>query len=130
MKKAQLIVAGIGPGSPEDMTPAVIQAVKNSDVVIGYKYYFQFIKPYLEPGTECIDTGMKREKARAEQAFELAEQGKTVCVISSRAWQPGRNRSIAGYQCFSESGFPVGSPHRSRFLCDFPLRPHDTMGPD
>lgn len=26
---------------------------------------------------------MKREKARAEQAFELAEQGKTVCVISS-----------------------------------------------
>ena len=83
MKKAQLIVAGIGPGSPEDMTPAVIQAVKNSDVVIGYKYYFQFIKPYLEPGTECIDTGMKREKARAEQAFELAEQGKTACVISS-----------------------------------------------
>ena len=44
MKKAQLIVAGIGPGSPEDMTPAVIQAVKNSDVVIGYKYYFQFIE--------------------------------------------------------------------------------------
>ncbi len=83
MKKAQLIVAGIGPGSPEDITPAVIQAVKNSDVVIGYKYYFQFIEPYLEPGTECIDTGMKREKARAEQAFELAEQGKTVCVISS-----------------------------------------------
>ena len=62
MKKAQLIVAGIGPGSPEDITPAVIQAVKNSDVVIGYKYYFQFIEPYLEPGTECIDTGMKREK--------------------------------------------------------------------
>ena len=28
MKKAQLIVAGIGPGSPEDITPAVIQAVK------------------------------------------------------------------------------------------------------
>ena len=26
---------------------------------------------------------MKRERARAEQAFELAEQGKTVCVISS-----------------------------------------------
>ena len=45
MKKAQLIVAGIGPGSPEDITPAVIQAVKNSDVVIGYKYYFQFIEP-------------------------------------------------------------------------------------
>lgn len=83
MEKPQLIVVGIGPGSPEDITPAVIHAIKNSDVIIGYKYYFQFIKPYLEPGTECIDTGMKREKARAEQAFELAEQGKNVCVISS-----------------------------------------------
>lgn len=82
-RRPLLMVAGIGPGSPQDMTPAVIQAVKHSDVVIGYKYYFRFIEPYLEPGTECIDTGMKREKARAEQAFELAEQGKTVCVISS-----------------------------------------------
>lgn len=83
MERGHLIVAGIGPGSPEDITPAVVQAVKNSDAVIGYKYYFQFIEPYLKPGTECIDTGMKREKARARQAFELAEQGKTVCVISS-----------------------------------------------
>lgn len=83
MNEQRIIVAGIGPGSPEDITPAVIEAVKKSDVVVGYKYYFQFITPYLRPETECIDTGMKREKARAEQAFELAEQGKTVCVISS-----------------------------------------------
>ena len=78
-----IYVAGIGPGSPEDITPAVINAVKDSDVVVGYKYYFQFIEAYLKPGTECIDTGMKKERDRAEQAFMLAEQGKTVCVISS-----------------------------------------------
>lgn len=83
MGKSKIIVAGIGPGSPEDITPAVLQAVKEADVVVGYKYYFQFIKPYLRPETECIDTGMKREKDRAKQAFELAEQGKTVAVISS-----------------------------------------------
>ena len=83
MGTPRLIVAGIGPGSACDITPAVIQAVKESDVVIGYKYYFQFITPYLNAGCECIDTGMKREKARALQAFEQAEQGKTVCIISS-----------------------------------------------
>ena len=83
MKQGKIIVAGIGPGSPQDITPAVLEAVKASDVVVGYKYYFQFITPYLQPGTECIDTGMKRERARAEQAFNLAESGKTVCVISS-----------------------------------------------
>ena len=110
MKKAQLIVAGIGPGSPEDMTPAVIQAVKNSDVVIGYKYYFQFIEPYLEPGTVCVissgDAGiygmaplvyeMKRERgSRVEievlpgiSAFQKAASllgapiGHDFCVIS------------------------------------------------
>lgn len=79
----RIYVAGIGPGSPEDITPAVLKAVQDSDVVIGYKYYFQFIEPYLKPGTECIDTGMKKEQERALQAFLLAEQGKTVCVISS-----------------------------------------------
>ena len=83
MGTPRLIVAGIGPGSASDITPAVIQAVKESDVVIGYKYYFQFITPYLNAGCVCIDTGMKREKARALQAFEHAEQGKTVCIISS-----------------------------------------------
>lgn len=83
MNKSRIIVAGIGPGSPEDITPAVLRAVQESDVVVGYNYYFQFIAPYLRPETECIDTGMKRERARAEQAFNLAEAGKTVCVISS-----------------------------------------------
>lgn len=79
----RIYVAGIGPGSTEDITPAVINALKDSDVVVGYKYYFQFVAPYLRPETKCIDTGMKRERDRAAQAFDLAQQGKTVCVISS-----------------------------------------------
>lgn len=81
MKK--IIVAGIGPGSREDITPAVIEAVREADVVVGYKYYFQFVEQYLKPGCECVDTGMKKERERAEQAFELAQQDKTVVVISS-----------------------------------------------
>ena len=79
----KIIIAGIGPGSKEDITPAVLEAVREADTIVGYKYYFQFIEPFVKPGCECIDTGMKRERERAEQAFELAEQGKTVVVISS-----------------------------------------------
>ena len=79
----KIIVAGIGPGSPEDITPAVLEAVREADVVVGYKYYFQFVEAYVRADCECIDTGMKRERERAEQAFALAEQGKTVVVISS-----------------------------------------------
>ena len=83
MSKPKIFVAGIGPGSPADITPAVLEAVRQSDVIIGYKYYFQFVEPYLKPGTECIDTGMKKERERAVQAFEQAEAGHTVCMISS-----------------------------------------------
>ena len=79
----KIIVAGIGPGSKEDITPAVLEAVREADVIVGYKYYFQFIEPYLREDCECVDTGMKKERERAEQAFLLAEQGKTVVVISS-----------------------------------------------
>jgi precorrin-3B C17-methyltransferase len=79
----RIIVAGIGPGSREDITPAVMTAVGEADVVVGYKYYFQFVEQYLKPGCECVDTGMKKERERAEQAFQIAEQGKTVVVISS-----------------------------------------------
>jgi precorrin-3B C17-methyltransferase len=81
MKK--IIVAGIGPGSREDITPAVMEAVREADVIVGYKYYFQFVEQYLKSECECIDTGMKKERERAEQAFQLAEQDKTVVVISS-----------------------------------------------
>lgn len=83
MANHKIIVAGIGPGSAEDITPAVVRALASADVVVGYHYYFQFVRPYLKEGAECVDTGMKRERDRARQAFELAEQGKCVCVISS-----------------------------------------------
>lgn len=83
MSKGKIIVAGIGPGGKEDITPAVFDAIAVSDVIVGYKYYFQFVDNIIKPETVCIDTGMKKERERALQAFEYAEQGKTVCVISS-----------------------------------------------
>lgn len=76
-------MVGIGPGDKEEITPEVMSALKQSEVIIGYKYYFQFITPYISDGVECIDTAMKQESARAEAAFEYAESGKRVAVISS-----------------------------------------------
>ncbi|RRD00279.1 precorrin-3B C(17)-methyltransferase [Prevotella sp. OH937_COT-195] len=83
MGKAKITVAGIGPGSEADITPAVIKAIGEADVVVGYKYYFRFIEKYVKEGCKCIDTGMKRERERAKQAFDMAVQGHNVVVISS-----------------------------------------------
>lgn len=81
--KGTVTVAGIGPGSPADTTPAVLQAVSQSDVVVGYKPYFRYIAQALGPDTICIDTGMKQERERAQQAIDLCLEGHRVCVISS-----------------------------------------------
>ncbi len=110
----KIIIAGIGPGSPDNITPAVLHAVREADAVVGYKYYFQFITPYLKQGCACIDTGMKRERDRAEQAFRLAEEGQTVVVISSG------DAGIYGMapliyemqqQCRTANGDSVSTPH-------------------
>lgn len=79
----RIIVAGIGPGHPDDMTAAVTKALGQADVVVGYKYYFQFVAPYLRHDCLCVDTGMKRERQRARQALDLAQEGRLVVVISS-----------------------------------------------
>ena len=83
MISGRIIVAGIGPGSAEDITQAVVDAAREVDVVIGYKPYFRYIKQYIKPSAECVDTGMRQETERARMAFEHAEAGKAVLVISS-----------------------------------------------
>jgi precorrin-3B C17-methyltransferase len=123
----KIYVAGIGPGCEADVTPAVTKALRESDVIVGYKYYFRFVEQYLSPGTECVDTGMKRERDRARQAFELAEQGKTVCVISSGdsgiygmaplIWEMRRERGseieiqvLPGISAFQKAASLLGAP--------------------
>ena len=49
MKHPKIIVAGIGPGNESDITPAVISALQESDVVVGYKYYFPVCNPLSPP---------------------------------------------------------------------------------
>lgn len=83
MNQSKIIVTGIGPGSAEDITPATLHAIQSADVVVGYKYYFRFVEDHITENTVCIDSGMKKERQRALEAFEYALQGKTVCVISS-----------------------------------------------
>ena len=81
--KPKITVIGIGPGKASDMTAAAIDALRQAEVVVGYKYYIPFIAPMLRPDVTIIQNGMKQEQARIEKAFEIAETGKDVCVISS-----------------------------------------------
>lgn len=80
---SKITIIGIGPGGYADMTMAAADALRNCHILVGYKYYIQFVEKILKDDVRIVSTGMKREKERIEEAFSLAEEGNDVCVISS-----------------------------------------------
>ncbi|GAJ39164.1 precorrin-3B C(17)-methyltransferase [Saccharococcus caldoxylosilyticus] len=78
----KLLVIGFGPGSFEHMTMRAKEAIKESDIVIGYKTYVDLVRGLLT-NQEIISTGMTEEVSRAQEAVRWAERGKRVAVISS-----------------------------------------------
>lgn len=78
----KLYVVGIGPGEYEEMTIKAANALKESDVIIGYTVYVDLVKEHF-PGKEFMTTPMKKEVDRCVMAFEEAKKGKTVSMICS-----------------------------------------------
>lgn len=78
----KLYVVGIGPGAYEKMTIEACEALKNSDVIIGYTVYVDLVREHF-PGKEFLTTPMKKEVERCVLAFEEAGKGKTVSMICS-----------------------------------------------
>lgn len=78
----KLYVVGIGPGAYEKMTIEAAEALKQSDVIIGYTVYVDLVKEHF-PGKEFLTTPMKKEVERCKMAFEEAMKGKTVSMICS-----------------------------------------------
>lgn len=78
----RLFITGIGPGSPELISPLARKALEESDTVIGYTKYIQQIEPLIG-GKRILTYGMGEELKRAECAVEEASKGHTVALISS-----------------------------------------------
>ncbi|MBP5225670.1 MAG: precorrin-3B C(17)-methyltransferase [Lachnospiraceae bacterium] len=79
---SKLYVVGIGPGGQEYMTFEAMQAMKDSDLIVGYGVYIDLVKP-LFPEKEYLTTPMKQEVERCRMAVEAACEGRTVAMISS-----------------------------------------------
>ncbi len=81
-KRGKLYVAGLGPGSPAQLTPQARAALAESQVIAGYRTYLELIRPLLE-GKEILASGMMQEVARVKAAVERAASGETVALVSS-----------------------------------------------
>lgn len=77
-----LYIIGIGPGGKERMTLEAVQKIKESDVIVGYKPYIEYVSEFLTD-QETFSTGMTGEIERCKKAIEFAKEGKNVAIIST-----------------------------------------------
>lgn len=80
--KGKILVIGVGPGNLEHMTGRAIEAIQESNYVIGFKVYIELIKEMLTT-QEVVSSAMSEEVSRVQEAIKFAEQGNKVAVISS-----------------------------------------------
>lgn len=77
-----IYVIGIGPGHKEEMTPRAVDALEQSDIIVGYNTYIALIKDLIGD-KEVVGNGMRQEVDRCQKAVDLAVEGNKVAVVSS-----------------------------------------------
>ena len=78
----KIYVVGIGPGEGRKMTVEAQEAIRSSDLLVGYTVYVELVKE-LFPDKPVLSTPMKQEVQRCRLAMEEAASGKTVAVVCS-----------------------------------------------
>lgn len=78
----KIYVVGIGPGQYEQMTMRAANALKNSDIIVGYTVYVDLVQEHFAD-KEFLTTPMRKETERCRLAFEEAAKGRTVSMICS-----------------------------------------------
>ena len=78
----KIYVVGIGPGDHEMMTLKADKALKDSDVIVGYKAYIELVRDHY-PDKEFIESNMKQETKRCQMCLSLAKEGKNVSLVCS-----------------------------------------------
>lgn len=78
----KLYVIGIGPGSYEDMTIRAVNALNDSEIIVGYTVYVDLLREHF-PEKEMLTTPMRQEQERCQMAILKALEGKRVAMVCS-----------------------------------------------
>jgi precorrin-3B C17-methyltransferase len=73
---------GLGPGGPGHRTYRAVEAIQQSEVVVGYTRYLESIAD-LTAGKRTIASGMTHEVDRCRSALAEAAEGRIVSLVSS-----------------------------------------------
>jgi cobalt-factor III methyltransferase len=80
--KGKLNLVSVGPGFMDLVPPLAEIALRESDIVVGYKLYFTWIQSIIE-GKEIHSFSLTQERERAQKAMACARSGKIVSLVSS-----------------------------------------------
>ncbi len=81
--KGSVNLIGIGPGDIAYLTPRAIDAIRNSDAVIGYNAYLNHIRNLTNTAQLIEDWSLGEETERVQSAIEFAKAGYTASLICS-----------------------------------------------
>lgn len=80
--KQLIYIVGMGPGEENMMTGQAIQALEQSDIIVGYTTYLDLLGERFAQ-KEKKTTGMRQEIERCKLCFEEAAKGKVVSMLCS-----------------------------------------------
>lgn len=78
----RLYVVGIGPGEYEQMTIKAVNALEESQLIVGYTVYIDLIREYF-PDKSMMATPMMKELERCKIALDEADRGQIVSMVCS-----------------------------------------------
>ncbi len=82
MSVGKIHLIGLGPGDRTLLTPAALDAIYCSDAIVGYDGYLDQVRD-LTGGKQVVSMPLGMEMERAAKAVELANEGKSVAMVSS-----------------------------------------------
>jgi precorrin-3B C17-methyltransferase len=78
-----LSIVGLGPGGPAQRTRAAEDAVRDAQVVLGYRAYLAACADLTGPHQNVVPSGIGAEQQRATDAVHAAAGGARVALVSS-----------------------------------------------
>jgi precorrin-3B C17-methyltransferase len=124
----KIYILSSGAGGTKYLPTEALEALKESEVIIGYRNYVKELKKIIGDKYTSM-SGMKEESLRAREAIEFAKNGKTTCIISNgdvnvfgmatqivelmdeqNLWEEVEMVSIAGVTAFLATASRIGSP--------------------
>lgn len=76
-----LTLVGIGPGGLDYLTRRAERAIREADVVVGYRLYLELIIPLIED-KEYVEFPMGAELERARESVRRARDGQRVALVT------------------------------------------------